>query len=143
MSAWHVAWETGRTVSAILVALGLPGLLVYFVQDRRKNLAAAAVAERTVDSEVELKETGAEEARLVYVQREMDLERQFHREQLADRDKEIDRQRAELARRDDRIASLLQQVAHLEGQLAEVTRQLTSVRNQLNELAEHSPEEIR
>lgn len=140
---WQAIWEAGRTLSAAIVGLGAPGLVAWFVRDRRKDRAATVVAEQTVESEVELKETGALEARLVYVQREMDLERGFHRQQIADRDGEIERQRAELARRDERIASLLDQVAHLEQQLADVTRQLTSVRTQLNELAEHAPKEFR
>lgn len=143
MSGWQVLWETGRTVSAVVVGLGGPGLIAWFIRDRRKENAATTVAEQTVESEVEIKETGALEARLIYVQREMDLERGFHQQQLADRDAEIERQRAELVRRDERIARLLEQVGHLEGRLADMTREVTSMRDQLTELRDHTTEEHR
>lgn len=120
---------------------GLGGLISWAVKDRRKSNAESAVAERTVGSLVGLKDTDADTARQVYMQRQMDIERTFHLQQIADRDAEIERQRAELKSRDVRITSLLDQVASLERQLAEVTRQLTSVRTQLNELAEHHPED--
>lgn len=141
MNIWHIVWETGRTISAVVVALGLPGLVVYFVKDRRKNLATTAVLERTVEPEVDLKETGAAEARLVYVQKEMDLERAFHQRQISDRDAEIERQRAELERRDERIAHLLEQVGRLEQQMAAMAQEVTSVRAQLTQLRDHTPEE--
>lgn len=136
---WAAVWELARWVLPVAGAA-----VLWWVRDRRKDRAAATVAERTVDPEVELKETGAAEARLVYVQREMDLERAFHREQIAERDRAIEWRDAELARRDDMIARLVAQVTDLENQLAGVSQQLTAVRSQLNELADHhSPEERR
>lgn len=137
MSAWEVVWETGRTVSAIVVGLGGPGLLAYFVQDRRKNRAASTVAERTVEPEVDLKETGAAEARLVYVQREMDLERQFHGRQIADRDAEIARQRAELDHRDALITELRAEAEQLRDQLAHAGSQIASLLERIEQLARH------
>jgi septal ring factor EnvC (AmiA/AmiB activator) len=128
-------WEGIRTVSPFVVLGG--GFLTWWLRDRKKDRAAASVAEQTVPADVAVRETGAAEARLVYVQREMDAERQFHRSQLADRDAEIERQRKELSYRDRLIRELRDKVADLETQLEAVTQQLTSVRNQLNELADH------
>jgi septal ring factor EnvC (AmiA/AmiB activator) len=128
-------WEAIRTVSPFVVVGG--GFLTWWLRDRKKDRAAASVAEQTVPADVAVRETGAAEARLVYVQREMDAERHFHQQQLADRDAEIERQRKELSYRDRLIRELRDKVADLETQLEAVTQQLTSVRNQLNELADH------
>lgn len=136
MNVWHTVWETGRTVSAIIVALGVPGLVMYFVKDRRREMAATTVAERTIEPDVELKETGAAEARLVYVQREMDLERQFHQQQLSDREVVIGRQRSEIAYRDQVIEHRDQIIAELRGEIEELQRRLTAVRDRLTELTD-------
>jgi len=137
VSAWDAIWETGKTISAIVVAAGGPGLLLYFVQDRRKNRAASTVAERTVEPEVGLKETGAAEARLVYIQREMDAERQFHRNQIDDRDAEILRQRAELDHRDTLIAELRAEAVELRDQLAHAGSQIASLLERIEQLGRH------
>lgn len=132
--SWAALWDYG---SYALPPLGL--LTIWWLRDRRKDAAAAEIAEQTVPAEVGLKETGALEARLVYVQREMDLERVFHRTQLADRDTEIARQRAELDHRDQIIARCRTQIEDLQTRLDGATRQLNSVRDQLEELAGLTP----
>jgi septal ring factor EnvC (AmiA/AmiB activator) len=116
---------------------GIGGLALWYVKDRRKSQAESAVAVRTVESSVDLRDQDAHDARLLYVQRQVDMERAFHQQQLADRDAEIIRQREELTRRDERIASLRDQVSQLEKQLADVHQQLDSVRAQLSDLADH------
>lgn len=137
MSAWDAIWETGKTISAIVVAAGGPSLLLYFVVDRRKNKAASTVAERTVEPEVGLKETGAAEARLVYIEREMNAERQFHRNQIDDRDAEILRQRAELDHRDTLIAELRAEAVQLRDQLAHAGSQIASLLERIEQLGRH------
>lgn len=117
-------------LSAAVVAL-----VTWYFSDRRKSKAEIEVAEATVQSQIEKKDVDAQDARLLYVQRQVDMERSFHQQQIADRDAEIARQRAELERRDQRITALLTQVDALEKQLADVTRQMTRVRSQLDELA--------
>jgi chromosome segregation ATPase len=131
---WATIWETAKYLLPLLGAGA-----AWWVRDRRKDAAAAEVAERTVPADVAVKEAGADEARLVYVQREMDVERSFHRQQLADRDAEIARQRAELGHRDQIIARLRDQIEELQARLDGATRQLNSVRDQLDELVEHHP----
>lgn len=136
MSVWHTVWEIGRNASAVIVSTAGPGLVVYFVKDRRRELAATTVAERTIEPDVEMKETGAAEARLVYVQREMDLERQFHQQQLTDRDAVIQRQRSEITYRDQVIEHRDQIIAELRGEIEELQRRLTAVRDRLTELTD-------
>lgn len=138
MSAWSVVWDVGRTTSTVLVDIGTPGLVLWWLRDRRRDRAAVAVAEQTIGADVTLKDTGALEARLVYVQRSFDLERSFHVHQVADRDAEIVRQRTELAHRDQVIEELQEQVGRLQAKLADATRQPPTVRDRLGELAHHS-----
>lgn len=132
--SWAAVVEVGRWLFPFALAS-----TAWWIRDRRKDRAAADVAERTVPAEVALKDVGADEARLVYVQREMDAERQFHRQQLADRDTEIERQRAELTHRDALIARLRIEAEDLRDRLAEATRQLASVLARLDELTDHDP----
>lgn len=129
---WAALWEIGRW---LLPAGG--AAMVWWIRDRRKDRAAADVAERTVPAEVALKDVGADEARLVYVQREMDAERQFHRNQIADRDAEIARQRAELEHRDELIAQLRAEAEQLRDQLAHAGRQIASLLERIEQLGQH------
>lgn len=133
---WAPVLETAKYLLPLLGAC-----ILWWVRDRRKDAAAAEVAERTVPADIAVKEAGADEARLVYVQREMDLERAFHQRQLADRDAEIERQRAELIHRDHIIGRLRDQVEELQRRLNDALRELNSVRDQLEELVETQHQE--
>lgn len=124
-------------ITEALVALGIPGGIVWYFRDRPKSQAEADVAERTTESQVELADTGAAEARLAYVQRQMDMERNFHSQQVADRDAEIARQRGELEHRDQVIAELRSEIDDLQERLTEALDQLSSVRDRVAELADH------
>ena len=127
---WDTVWETAKYLIPLIGVV-----TAWWVRDRRKDRAASDVAERTVESEVMVKEAGAEEARLVYVQRATDIERQFHRQAIQDRDDEIARQREELHHRERIIDHLRIQVEELRTRLADTMRELDSVRDQLEELA--------
>lgn len=129
---WAALWEVARWV----VPAG-GAAVVWVVRDRRKDRAASDIAEQTVPAEVDLKETGAAEARLVYIQREMDAERQFHHNQLADRDAEIARQRGELEHRDALIAELRAEAERLRDQLAHAGSQIASLLERIEQLSRH------
>lgn len=122
------------------VALGVPGGLAWYIRDRRKSRAESAIAERTVDATVDVQDTGAADARLAYVQRQMDLERNFHRQQLTDRDAEIVFQRVELSRRAEVIRDYRQEADTLQQRLYTLTDQLSGVRDRLNELTHRDAE---
>jgi uncharacterized coiled-coil protein SlyX len=123
-------------VGPIVAGVGLLGAgLRWYVVDRRKSEVETKLAEDTMQSDIDLRDTGARDARLLYVQRQVDMERSFHTQQIADRDAEIARQRAELAHRDDIIANLLHEVDRLEMQLAQMSREMSEVRSQLNDLS--------
>lgn len=116
------------------VALGVPGGLAWYIRDRRKSRAESAIAERTVDATVDVQDTSAADARLAYVQRQMDLERNFHRQQLTDRDAEIVFQRVELSRRAEVIRDYRAEADTLQQRVAALTDQLSGLRDRLNEL---------
>lgn len=133
---WDWLWDAGRTISAALVGLGVPGLLVYFVQDRKKSQAAGLIAERTIDAAVVVQDVGAQEARLVYAVKAFDAERESLHRQLADRDTEIDRQRTELTHRDEQLAHRDQVIAELRAEIEALQERLTAVRDRLSELTD-------
>lgn len=117
-----------------LVALGIPGGVVWWVRDRRKSKAETAVAERTVEPQVEKADIGAAEARMAFLQQAMDRERAFRVEQIADRDAEIARQRAEIEFKD-------QVIEELRTELAELQRRLTATQRRLDQLDLHTHRE--
>lgn len=120
-------------------------LALWWLRDRRKGRAADEVAERTVDADVAVKDIGAEDARLIFISKTWDTERAGLQRAIADRDREIERQRAEIERRDGMlvhrdqvIESLRRQLDELEGRLADATRRLMEARHQLDELDQRS-----
>jgi hypothetical protein len=121
------------------LAAALVGLVIWFLRDRRKSKAETEVAEATIRASVEKRDFDAHDARLVYVLRQVDAERAFHSQQVADRDAEIARQRSELDRRDELVAHLRAQIESLEERLTEAVEQMSHVREQLNQLANTPP----
>jgi hypothetical protein len=121
--------------SMVGLASALVGLLIWFLRDRRKSRAEAEVAEATIRASIEKRDSDAHDARLMYVLKQVDAERAFHTQQIADRDVEIARQRTELERRDELVAHLRAQIESLEQRLTEAVKQMSQVREQLNQLA--------
>lgn len=124
-----------EAIAALITAAG--SLLLYFVSRRRKDRAAAAVAERTVNSEVELRDIAADDARLVSAAKAWETRAAGLTQSIQDRDQAIEWQRGELRRRDELlehrdqvIADLRQQLDQAETQLAGMTRQLAEMTRQ-------------
>lgn len=135
-------------ITAIAGGLGLPGLLLFAIKEWRKNRAAAEVAERTVGADVAIKDTAADDARLLHAIAAFDAERASLHRQLEDRDREINRQRDEityrdrlLEHRDELIAQLRERVEDLLSRLGEATRELHGVQLQLTQLADETAHE--
>lgn len=136
--SWELVW-TGAPWAL------LGGIVLWWLRDRRKDRAAAEVAERTVDADVTLKDLGAEDARLVYLAKTWDTERAGLQRAIGDRDGVIEWQRAELERRDAMVAhrdmvieSLRRQLDEMEGRIADLSRQLVAARHQLDEFDQRS-----
>lgn len=133
----------GSVVGAIAMAVGLPALLLYAVKERRQNRAADEVAEATVPSAIAIKDTAADDARLLHAIAAFDAEAASLRRQRDEAYAEIERQRGEityrdrlLEHRDELIAQLRERVEDLLARLSEATRELHTVRLQLTELAD-------
>jgi hypothetical protein len=103
---------TIRDVLAVLGAIGVPGgALTWWIRDRRKDKAAAVVAERTVDAEVAVKDVGGWQAQLAYVSAAFERERESLTRQIDDRDREIELLRSEGAHKDEVMALMRIQIA--------------------------------
>lgn len=134
----------GSTIGAV-GAVGLPSLLLYAVKERRKNRVSDEVAERTVSADVTIKDTAADDARLLHAIAAFDAERASLQRQRDEAYAEISRQRDEIAyrdrlleHRDELIGQLRERVEDLLARLGEATRELHTVRMELAELADES-----
>lgn len=119
-------------------------LLLWWLSSRRKDRAAGAVAERTVNVDVEskqldveLKDIAADDARLVSAAKAWETRAAGLIQSIQDRDQVVEWQRGELRRRDELlehreqvIADLRQQLDQAETQLAGMTRQLAEMTRQ-------------
>jgi seryl-tRNA synthetase len=144
----EVVKVVAAAVGAVCMAVGLPALLLYAVKERRQNRAADEVAERTVDADVVVKDTAADDARLLHAIAAFDAERVSLQRQRDDAYAEIERQRSEIAyrdrlleHRDELISELRQRAEDLLERLTEATREVHAVRVQLSELAAESQNE--
>lgn len=140
-----MTWAGVQSLAGVLAvaaaAVGLPALVLFVVKERRKNSAASEVAERTVDADVVVKDTAADDARLLHAIAAFDAERASFERQLRDRDAEITRQRGEITYKDsllehqgEMLVRLRAQVEDLLARLAEATRELHGVRLELAQM---------
>lgn len=135
-------------IGSVGLAIGLPSLLLYSIKERRKNRASDEVAERTVSADVAMKDTAADDARLLHAIAAFDAERASLQRQRDEAYAEISRQRDEigyrdrlLEHRDELIAQLRERVEDLLNRLGEATREVHAVRMQLAELADDTQHE--
>jgi chromosome segregation ATPase len=131
----------GTVLGAIGMALGLPGLLLFAIKEKRKNTAASDVAERTVDAEVAVKDTAADDARLLHAIAAFDAERASLERQLVSRDHELsfkdrllEQKDQQLTHQEQMLERLRAQVESLLDRLADAQRELFGVRQELVEM---------
>jgi ribosomal protein S8E len=121
----------------VAFALGVPGAVIWFIRDRRKSRASDEVAERTVGADVRVKDVGAYEAHIAYVERAFEVERESKDRQIADQQRQINE--LKVGRRDDaeKIAALRAEVQELKDQV----QMLTTLTRRLAE-ADQEPGEM-
>lgn len=99
-------------------------VVIYFLKERRKNLAESSVAERTVDASVVTADAGALEAHVLAIEKAFGVERSSKDRQIKALEEEVhnvearctaqvrDLQR-QIARKDETISALRAEVATL------------------------------
>lgn len=121
---------TGGIVQQVVnfvAGIGLPGALILYLRDRRKNKAVARVAEGTVSSQIRSRDTAALDAHVAYVEKAFETERKSMKRQIDSMKDEVTDLRKQVIERDRLIDSLRQQVAGL-------TEQMQSLQDQLNKI---------
>lgn len=121
--------QIATIVLATLTAFGLPGVVIWFLRDRRRGQAEATVAEETVSADVEIKGIAALEAHLVLVEKAFNAERASKDRQLADQQRQIEQLAADLEHRNAVILEL-------RGEIADLQQRLTAVSDRLTELTD-------
>lgn len=97
-----------RDLYDIAMGLGLPGIWLWYLRDRRKIRAATRVAEGTIDADITKGEIGAFDVHMAYVERAFAAER-----------KSLERQ----------IAGLTGQVSDLQAEVQVLRAEVSSLRN--------------
>lgn len=105
-------------------SLGVAGIVIWFLRDRRRDQVRARVAERTEDAQVDLTSISAVEAHLALVNKAFDAERASLLRRIADLDARLeasDKREQELQRK---VSQLQDRVDELKQELDDVAREL-------------------
>lgn len=125
---------TGAVVGYASPWLVVLGIALWWLRDRRKDRAAAEVAEQTVPADVMVKNVGSAEARLVFAMQAFDGERASYERRLVESEAERAQLRLDVEHRDEVIARLRSQVEQLQDRLDDMTRQITAMRAEIDQL---------
>lgn len=122
---------TVENVVSVLVVIGFPSLILFYVRDRRKTVAEAKVLEGTARHKIDLSSISAVEAHVAFVERAFESERTSMRRQieamaaqLAQAEAVATRQREELEKVRAELERLRGQVEFLNGELSAAMRRL-------------------
>ena len=121
-------------VAQISVIVGLPGVIIYLIKERRKNNAEARRAETDAEfAEADLPNRQRSssvvtlEAELAALQRAFDVERNSTARTVEHLSEQLEAERAQSAAKDKRIRELEEKVVQLQGRVEELTDELKSV----------------
>lgn len=122
---------TLQNIVSMLVLLGFPGLILFYVRDRRKTKVEAVVLEGTAKHQIDMSSISAVEAHVAFVERAFEAERESMRRQIVELRGDLERaealterQRAELERVRAELERLRGQVEFLNGELATAMKRL-------------------
>lgn len=116
--------EAVRVVELAALALGLPGLLAWYIKDRRKTQAEAKVVEGTVSATIRAGEVGSLQAHIAYVEEAFRVERDSKDRQIHYLSEQVNGLRSEVAEKDEQIDELKGRVASLGETVADLTNRL-------------------
>ena len=111
-------WVT--IVLSLFGALGVPGLAIYYVRDKRQSRAAAEVAERTTNAKVDLENTTALDARMVSMARTYLDEQETLRRHMSDLRAELAEARAEITHLERESAAQKEQIVALRAEVSKL-----------------------
>lgn len=121
--------------------LGLPGVLIYLVRDRRtKNAEArsveadALVDEETVPDKLRTSSIATIEAEIAAMQRAFDISRAADAQTIERLRREVAQERESSAAKDVRISELETRVAELKTKMSELSDELAHVSDELRSL---------
>lgn len=109
----------------IAFALGIPGVVIWYLRDRRKSRASDEVAERTVSADVRIRDVGSLEAHIAYVERAFEVERESKDRRIADQDQQIAALSGEVRRLTDKDRDNAERIGALRDEVAALKEQVT------------------
>lgn len=118
-------------VLSILVALGTPGLLIFWLRDRRRTNAEADVLEATTRHQIDLSSVTAAEAHVGLLERVFDSERQSMLRQIEDCNRREAEAQAIVGRQRLELEKAMTELQRLRDQIETLTRDLQAAMTQL------------
>lgn len=120
-----------QQVLNVMVAIGLPSIVLFYIRDRRKNNAQTKVLEGTVEAQIDLSSISAVEAHVALVERAYLAENASLRRRLEDAESEAASAREEA----DRLRTKLEQV---QAELETLRTRVEELQQQINGLLTES-----
>lgn len=105
-----------RDLYDIAVALGLPGIWLWYVRDRRRSKASSRVAEGTVGADIAKGEIGAFDVHVAYIERAFAAERQSMQRQISGLTNEVNDLRGQVQGQREEIEALRGQLSRIDNE---------------------------
>lgn len=115
-------------IASVVIAAGGTSAFWGFVKDRKKDSAAAEVAEATVGIDVDMKRLANASKHLELAEKAWDAERKSFEANAARQAHQLSEARDEIERKDQKIAELEARVERIQTELLAVTRDLADLR---------------
>lgn len=121
---------TWRDIYDVAMGIGLPGLVVWYVRDRKRTQAAAAVAMGSVRPEISKNEISAFDIHVAYVERAFATERDSLERQIGRLQSQVTELQLEGEKKDELIEELRMQVGVMKRQIEDMGTQLSRINNE-------------
>lgn len=118
---------TWRDIYDIAMGVGLPGLVVWYVRDRKKTLAAGRLAEGSVGPEIAKREIGTFDIHVAYIERAFAAERASFIRQIDKCQEQIEKLTGEVRQRDERVEEMKVQMRTMKLQITDMSAKLARI----------------
>lgn len=116
-----------QQVLNVLVAVGFPTIIMFYLRDRRKNKAETVVAERTVEAQVDLSSISAIEAHIGLVERAYKAENDSLRRRLTDCEADLTESERQVEELRAKLKSVQEELEAVRGKVDELNAQITTL----------------